>query len=68
MVSHILVNIGLGNGMVLDRCQTITWINAALLKTRPTGNLNQSELCLSEIWIKIQIFPWKKMSLNMSST
>ena len=56
-----LTNIGSDNGLSLGRRQAIIWNNAGLLLIEPLGTN------FSEISIKIQIFSFKKMHLNMSS-
>ena len=55
-VSEDWVIIGWGNGLVLVQCQAITWTNDDLLSVGPT------ETNLSEIWIKMQSFSFKKIN------
>ena len=50
------------NGVLPDRCQAIIWIDAGILLNRPLGTN------LSEIWIKIHIFSFKKTHLKMSES
>ena len=59
--SGILVNIGLGNGLVPNRHQAISSTNAELLP------IELIEINFSEILIKIKTFSLKKMHLKMSS-
>ena len=64
-VTHICVGkltiIGSDNGLLPGRRHAIIWNNAGVLLTEPLGTN------FSEISIGIQIFPFKKMHLNMSS-
>ena len=65
LVTHICVSkptiIGSDNGLSPGRRQAIIWTNAGILLIRPLGtNFN-------EIFIKIQIFSFKKMHLKMSA-
>ena len=53
--------IGSNNGLSPGRRQAIIWTSAGILLTEPLGTN------FSEIWIKIQIFSFKKMHLKMSS-
>ena len=57
-----VVNIGSDNGLAPVRCQVITWTNADLLSIGPFWTY------LSEIWIIIQTFSFKKMHLTMASS
>ena len=65
LVSHICVSgwviIGKGNGLSPFRRQAITWTNAGLLLIALMGTN------LSEIWIGILSFSFKKMHSKMSS-
>ena len=54
-------NIGSDNGLSPVRYQAISWTSAGLLFTNHFGSK------VSEIWIKIQQFTDKKMTLKMSS-
>ena len=56
-----MVNIGLGSGLLLAQHHTIIWTYPALLPFESSG------INFSEIFIKIQSFPLKKMHLKMSS-
>ena len=64
-VTHICVSkraiIGSDNGMSPSRCQAISWTNAEILLIGPSGTI------LSENFIKINTFSFKKMHLKMSS-
>ena len=64
-VTHIYVNnltsIGSDNGLSPSRRQAIIWSNAGILLV---GSLGKN---FSDILIGIQIFPFKKMHLIMSS-
>ena len=53
--------IGSDNGLLPDMYGTIIWTNSGTLVISPFGTN------FSEIWIKIQQFSYKKMSMNMSS-
>ena len=53
--------IGSDNGLAPDRHQAIIWTNAGILSSEPLGTN------FSEILIKIHIFSFKKMHLQMSS-
>ena len=53
------VNIGSGNGLSPVRRQTIIWTNAGLLEIELIG--------LSDIWIKLQRFSFKKIYFETSS-
>ena len=53
-----MINIGWGNGMVPNRHHAITSTNVDQVITVPTGTQ------ISEIWIKLQIFSLKKVSLR----
>ena len=63
-VTHIcvgkLTNIGSDNGLSPGRRQAIIWTNAGTLLIGPLGTY------LSEIWIEILTFSFKKMHLKMS--
>ena len=67
LVSHICVGkltiIGSDNGLSPGRRQAIIWTNAGILLIGPLGT-NFSEM--TEIFIEIYIFSYKKMHLNMS--
>ena len=54
-------SIGLGNGLVPNRRQAITWTNADLLSIGPLGTN------FSESWIEILTFAFKKIRLKTSS-
>ena len=56
-----MINMDSGNGSSPVRCQAITWTNAYLLSKAPSG------FNLSENWIKICSFLFKKIHLKMSS-
>ena len=64
-VTHICVSkltiIGSDNGLSPDRRQAIIWTNAGLLLIGPLGTN------LSEIFIEILTFSFKKMCLKVSS-
>ena len=60
-VSWNWVSIDSDNGLSLIRRQAIIWFKEDLLLIGPLGTN------FSEIWIKIQIFPLKKMHLKRSS-
>ena len=64
-VAHKCVNkltiIGSDNGLSHDRRQAIIWTNAGILSIGPLGTN------VSEIFIGIHTFPFKKMHLKMSS-
>ena len=55
------INMGSGNGLSPFRRQAITWTNAALLSMRTFGTN------FSEIWIKIEKFPFMKMHQKISA-
>ena len=61
LVLHICVSISSGIGLSPVRRQAITWTNVHLLSIGPVGTN------CSEIQIKIQIIPFKKMHLKMLS-
>ena len=61
MVSDILVNIDSGNGLLPDRWQAINWTRAERLTVGLLGTT------FNEILIKIQIFPLKKMHMQILS-
>ena len=61
MASDIFVNIGLANGKVLNKHQALLRTNANLLTDELLG------MKFNEIWIKIQTFLLKHMSLKMLS-
>ena len=62
---HICISkltiIGSDNGLLPGRHQAIIWTNAGISLIGPLGTY------LSEILIKIYVFSFKKMYLNMSS-
>ena len=64
-VTHICVSkltiIGSDNGLSPSRRQAIIWTNAGILLIQPSGTN------FSEILIEIDVFPFKKMHLEMSS-
>ena len=59
-VSKRIIN-GSDNGLSPGRRQAIIWTNAGILLIGPLGTN------FSEIWIKIDIFSFKKMHLKISS-
>ena len=56
-----LIIIGSDNGLSQSQRQAIIWTNAGILLIRPSGTN------FSEILIEIDVFPFKKMHLKMSS-
>ena len=58
IVPQVSVNIGSGNGLSPNQCQAITWTNASLLSTGPSGtNISETLIQIQKLYSRKCI--WK---------